>query len=137
MSKYTKPFNSIIKTLISRLESKSTSEQELAILYRLKKRISLLKSTIGDVAILAEVAPQLIEYSEEINNRDENFLHKADFKGKILKSKKIRREDEFALELIDSVRVHYSECSQEEKDDIYRLLRKLLQVCLDYQISVL
>lgn len=131
-----KEFNIIIKNLISKLEKKSKSDIEVANLDRLKKRISLFKTTMGDSALVSTSAPFFIEYSEQIISRDEKFFNSMDVRAEYIKRKgKIEKNDEFIFGLIDSIKYQYNKSSQIEKDIIYNEVKSLFDCSVEYKLA--
>lgn len=132
-----KEFNATVRALITRLEKKSRSEVEIANLDRLKKRIQLLKVTMGEPALINESSPFFIEYSEKVINRDEQFFNTMDVRAEYIKRKgKIDKQDEFIFSLTDSIRAHYNKAAKKEKDEVYAEVKKLFDDCIEYQIAV-
>ena len=130
-----KDFNATIKNLIAKLEKKSRSEVEIANLDRLKKRLALLRSTTGDNQPLILATPFLMEYKEEILQRNEAALMQMNFRAEVEKRNlKVTKQDEFAFELSDSIREHYKKSSQVEKDSTYTDLKNLFMCCLEYKM---
>jgi hypothetical protein len=133
-------FNSTVTALLKRVEMKSRSETEIAHLDRLRKRISLLKSTVGDHALIAESNSFFIEYSEKIlepdaAKRDAFFLN-MDIRAEYLsKGRVIKKDDEFIFALTDSVRDHYKKVSTKEKAAIYAEVNTLLSCALEYELK--
>lgn len=130
-------FNGVIRELISRLEKKSRSDFEIATLDRLKKRIILLKSTLGQSALIESAAPFFIDYSEQILCRDENFFNNMDVRKKIFETKSTRmdKDDEFLLSLIDMIKKYYNKVAQSEKDAVYSDVKNLFNNSVEFQIA--
>jgi len=130
-------FNTTIRELITKLEKKSRSEIEIANLDRLRKRISLLKQTQGDSVLIVECTPFMLEYREQILNRDEVFFNTMDVRGAYLKKKKtVDKQDEFIFDLTDTIRTQYNKASQAEKDDVYNKIKTLFNDCIEYKLAV-
>src|SRR5690606_23406484 len=111
---------------------------EIANLDRLKKRMQLLKMTMGDEALIIEASPFFINYSEQIINRDEQFFNNMDVKAEYVKHKgKLDKQDEFIFSLTESIRNHYNKSSQKEKDEAYENTRILFNCCVEYQIAII
>lgn len=128
-------FNNTLRDLIVLMEKKSRSPIEVANLDRMKKRIALLRGTIGGHAIVAEVAPILEKYAEQIINRDEEFFNNMDVRGEYAKQgKPVNKSDEFMFELADSIRGIYNGASAEEKDLLYLRVQILFNCGLEYLI---
>ncbi len=130
-------FNTTIRELITKLEKKSRSEIEIANLDRLRKRISLLKQTQGDSVLIVECTPFMLEYREQILNRDEVFFNTMDVRSAYLKKKKtVDKQDEFIFDLTDTIRTQYNKASQAEKDDVYNKIKTLFNDCIEYTLAV-
>ncbi len=125
----------LVRSLISRIEKKSRDEIELANLDRLRKRISLLINTMGDNALVVEMIPQMVAYSEKILARDETFFMGINARDEYIKQHKQApsADDEFMFQLVDSVRGHYRKSAQLEKDTVYADVLKLFMSCMEYK----
>lgn len=132
-------FNTVIRDLINLLERKSRDEVEIAGIDRLKKRISILKSTVGDYALISEAHPFFVKYAREILDRNayETLVMTTDVRVEYLKLKpKIDPKDEFAFALVDSVRAHYRNAALQEKDNVWESVKKLLACSIEYKLSL-
>ncbi len=134
-----KEFNLLTWDLITMIERKSRSEIEMANLDRLKKRVSLLKSTVGDIAPIQLAAPFFINFSENILNPDaaerDRFFMDIDARAEYIKySGAIHKQDEFAFELSDSMRVHYKNTNAQERNDIYNKVVSMLRCVAEYKM---
>lgn len=126
-------FNRTVNSLIRRIEKKSRSDLEVSNLDRLRKRIQLLRSTMGERSLIEESHPFFIEYSEQIISRDENFFNNMDVRKEYIKHKKvINKQDEFIFSLSDSIKFHYNNANQREKDAAYMEVKKLFECCVEY-----
>jgi hypothetical protein len=131
-----KEFNATVRGLISKLEKKSRSDIEVANLDRLRKRISLLRTTAGESSLISESSPFFIEYSDQIINRDEKFFNSMDVRSEYIKRKgSVNKQDEFIFSLTDSIRNHYNKATQKEKDELYNEVKALFEACVEYQIA--
>lgn len=134
-----KEFNENTRELITKIEKKTRDEITLANLDRARKRISLLKSTMGDSALIGEAHPFFIDYAGRILESDEaireNFFMTMDVKSEYIKTKGcVKREDEFVFALTDSIRVMYKKITRQEKDEVYALIKKMLACSIEYQM---
>lgn len=132
-----KDFNSTVKVLLLKLEKKSRNEMEVANLKRLKQRISLLKSGVGEHALLHEAYPFFIQFRDDILDREryEHLVLNVDVRAEYLKKRsKIKPEDEFAFNLTDSIREHYNKTKTIEKDGVYLDVKKIFNCCIEYAI---
>ena len=130
-------FNSTARKLIKMLEKKSRREDELANLDRLKKRISLLLSSMGDWILVQEASPFFFKYSEQIldvnEQRREKFFMELDVSSEIAKNAgALDKQNEFMLALIESIRAHYRLASAAEKADVYQAVATMLACCAEY-----
>ncbi len=134
-------FNALIRDLIAVIERKSRSDMEIVNLDRLKKRISILKSTLGDTILIQLAAPFFLNFSEVILNpdaraRDEFFMN-MDVRAEYLKYRStVAKQDEFVFELSDSVRSHYRNINQAERDGIYNKVTSMLRCAIEYKMIV-
>ena len=130
-------FNITIRELITKIEKKSRSEIDLANIDRLKKRINLLKQLQGDVILLTECSPFMIEYREQILNRDEVFFTTMNIRAEYLKKKKtVDKQDEFILDLTDTIRAQYNKATQTEKNEVYNKVKTLFNACIEYKLNI-
>lgn len=134
-----KEFNSTTRALITRIEKKTRNVMTLANLDRANKRISLLKSTMGDMALINEAHPFFIDYAnhilEPVESVREDFFLTLDIKGEYIKAKGfVKKEDEFIFALTDAIRELYKVASRTDKDDVYRMVNTMLQCCIEYKI---
>ncbi len=134
-------FNLTVRDIINRIEKKSRSNEELANLDRLKKRVSLLKQTMGPAALVTESTPFFLKYSERILETDEkireDFFMNLDVRGEYMRSKKtnsILPADEFVFALTDSVRGHWRRATVREKSDVYEDVKNMLTCCIEHKL---
>lgn len=133
-------FNKLVRALINRLEKKSRQDEEIANLDRLKKRISLLRSAMGDSALITEASPLFIDYAERILEKDvekrEKFFLDMDVRSEYIKRKgSIQKQDEFFFTLTDSIRTHYRRAQKKEREDVYAEVKDMLTCCLEFAIA--
>lgn len=134
-------FNTLMAEIIGIFERKSRTELETSMINRLKKRIALLKSTLGDAAVIDIAAQPFIDYSEQILDPDvkarEKFFMTVDARTQYLKYQRaINKSDEFFFALIDSVRQHYTSSGEDERAEIYAKVTSMLTCAIEYKISV-
>lgn len=132
-------FNTKSRALISRAEKKSRRSSEIAQIDRLKKRLNLLRMTMGDSAILVESTPFFLNYSDVILDRSkyDDMILNLDLRKEYSKYKQsIGSEDEIIISLIESIRLHHVVSSQQDKDDVYADVRRLLNCCVEYKLVV-
>jgi hypothetical protein len=127
----------LVRAVIDKVMKKSRSNEELALLDRLKKRITLLLQTMGEDSLLVEMTPFMILRSEEILGRNEKFFLEINAKDEYIKANGVAppSEDEFLFLLIDSIRALYKKISQKERDDLYADVVKIFNCCVEYQIA--
>lgn len=127
-----------IKNLISKLEKKSRDEIVIANLDRLRKRINLLRQTMGDDQPIRLMAPMMKKYQTKILNREEQFFMGMNARQKYIEEykKEPTRDEEYIFELIDSVRAHYQKSPQAEKDIVYGEVLVLFNCCIEYELVV-
>jgi len=128
-------FNRVIRDLIKRLEAKCREDLEIANLDRLKKRINLLKSTMGEGELVRRSSPIMITYAEKIldpspDERDRFFLELDVRKEYAKYNLPITVNEEFIFSLIASIRKHYTRARVEERQAIYTDVKTLLTCCL-------
>jgi hypothetical protein len=127
----------LTRGVIDRVMKKSRSQDEIAHLDRLKKRITLLLQTMGDDALIVEMSPFMNEHSEAILGRNEDFFLTLDARQEYIKvhNREPATEDEFVFLLIDSIRALYKKISQKERDELYAEVVKIFNCCIEYQIA--
>lgn len=141
MSTSVADFNKTVGALVNRLEKKSRSEVDIANLDRLKRRIRLLKGTLGDSALIDNSRTFFIEYAERILEPDvekrNKFINELDVRQEILaKGGVVDQKDEFIFSLVDSIRTHYNRAQQKERDEVYTEVNFLLTCVLEYSINL-
>ncbi len=129
---------SIIKSLLDRAQKKSRDQEEIALLDRLKKRITLLMQTMGEDALCVAIAPFMNENSENILGRNEKFFLEIDARAEYIKKhgKEPPAEDEYLFRLIDIIKSLYRKIPQKEKDEVYSEVLNLFNDTVEYQIAV-
>ena len=127
-----------VKNLITRLEKKSRDEIVIANLDRLRKRINLLRSTMGEDQPIRLMAPLMKKYQVKILDRDEKFFMGVNARQKYIEEfqKEPTRDEEYIFELIDSIRGHYQKSPQAEKDVVYGEVLVLFNCCIEYELAV-
>lgn len=135
-------FNASVSALLRKIEKKSRSELEIASLDRLKKRILLLKREGGDDALILNAASVFIEYKDHILEKDptkrDDFFLKLDVRAEYArKHGAVTKTDEYIFGLIDSVKNHYAKSSEVEKQEIYKIVRSMLDNSIEHRILVL
>ena len=134
---YVSEFNMTTTKLIKLLEKKSRSEAEIVNLDRLRQRLTLLRSTDREAPV-RDSYPVFFEYQSKIldpikANREEFFLN-LDVRGEYIhKGNVIKPEDESIFSLIDSIKIHYTKCSEAEKNGIYEDVKKMLVCSIGYK----
>jgi hypothetical protein len=133
-------FNKHVRSLLVRIERKLHTDIDVANLYRLKKRINILKSALGEEEPLKQATPFFIKYSDEILRDDaaarDAFFLNANARDECAKmAVSIDKTDEFIFDLIETVKSHYKSVSREERVAIYEDVRQLLICCLEYETN--
>lgn len=131
-------FNNSIRALITKIERRTKNETEAANLYRLKQRISTLKSTMGEESLVQLAAPHFVNLADKILEPDVTvrnaFFMDTDVRTEYIKRNgTIDKNDEFIFSLTDSIKTRYKQCSTSEQTEIYNLVHELLDCCLEYQ----
>lgn len=127
-------FNKQTNDLIKLFELTSNDEVEQANLDRLRKRISLLKTTLGENRLIELAAPVFINISEEITERNEQFFMNVDARAEFNKKYSASSEDEFMFLLVDSARSLYNRSPKADKDYIYNSILLLYRNAIEYCI---
>ena len=132
-------FNAAVKDLTRRLERKARTDEEIANIDRLNKRISLTKTAMGPDSLVAMAAPVLTTYAERILDDDverrDNFFLTIDARGEYAKSVgRVAPEDEFVFTLVNSIKQHYAESSRAEREIVCGQLREMLACCIEYNL---
>jgi hypothetical protein len=127
----------LVRGVIDKVMKKSKSTEEIALLDRLKKRITLLLQTMGEDILIVEMAPFMNSHSEEILSRNEDFFLTVNARSEYIKTngREPASEDEFVFMLIDSIRALYKKLSQRERDDLYAEVVKIFNCTIEYQIA--
>ena len=127
----------LVRTIIDKVMKKSRSNDELALLDRLKKRITLLLQTMGEDSLIVEMTPFMILHSEKILSRNENFFLTINARDEYIKTNGVEppSENEFLFMLIDSIRALYKKIAQKERDELYADVVKIFNCCVEYQIA--
>ena len=138
LSEVVKEFNTVVFSLLNRIERKARTDLEAGNLDRLRKRISLLKSTMGDNALIDSAAPFFLEYKDPIMYRDESFFTNLDARNECIRRKgAIEKSDEFIFSLVDSTKVMYNSSSVAEKDTIYAEIKRLFTCSVEFELAKL
>lgn len=133
-------FNSTLSALISRFERKTRSNVDAANLDRLKKRLILLKSTLGADEPLKLAAPIFTEFAELILEDDaakrDHFFLTFDVRAEYVKRRgSVKQDDECVFSLISSIRAHYTAASVAEREAVVDEVKVLLTCCLEHQLE--
>jgi hypothetical protein len=136
ISETIKDFNSTIGELLKNIESLLKTDVDKANIDRLRKRIGVVKSTIGVSEPLSLAHGFFLEYYDQIKSRDEDFFMSMDAKAEAKKhsKKKISSQDEFVFDLVDSIKKSYVSAADSERDILYSDVKKLLKCALEWKI---
>lgn len=132
-------FNSQINELIKMLELRSRSDDELGLIDRLRKRISLSK-TIDEHAIIKLAAPWFIKYSpnilEENAQQREKFFLEMDPRKVYITTYKTQppAEDEFMFTLSDMIKTHYQKADAKLRIEIYNKVLSLHNGAIRFEL---
>lgn len=136
-----KEFNATVTALITRAEKKTRDRSELANLDRVKKRLQLLRSTMGSDAPLISATGFFIEYSEKILEPDseirDRFFIDMDIRAKYTAGMRhVDKEDEFIFTLADVIKNRYkAQTLREEKELIYHDFKTLMECCIEHRLN--
>lgn len=125
-------FNRNIALLIKLLMDNTSNELELSKLDRLKKRITVIKSIMGDEELINIAAPLLISVSDEILNKNEDYFLNTNLKKKAQDKYSIHQDDNFILDLIEVAQKYYVESTIEERNYIYKIICDMLSSSVSY-----
>jgi hypothetical protein len=123
-------FNKKTRSLIDLLELKSKTEVDHNRVTDVRRRINILISTMGSHILIKMAAPIFIKYSDKIIARDVKFFNTVD-----ICNEGIPEVDEFAISLLDHVRVVYNTATLAEKDVLYSKVLSMLEDCVKYQLQ--
>ena len=123
----------LVRALIKRVENKSRDEIALGNLDRLKQRINIAYRAMPS-AIITQMSPFMLDYREDILNRNEQFFMSCDAKAEYIKKigKQPPPEDEFVFALTDTVRAFYKNSPKAEQDSIYTDIVQLFMLSVQY-----
>lgn len=126
----------LVRSVLDRAAKKSRSQDEIALIDRLKKRITLLIQTMGDDALIINMTPFMMDNSDNILNRNEDFFLGVDARAEYVKKNGIEppADDEYLFKLVDSIKLLYQKITQKEKDDVYADVVKIFNCCVEYQM---
>ncbi|QJX71680.1 hypothetical protein F-S17_0428 [Faustovirus] len=118
----------IILETIDILTTKLTSAIEKANLERARSRICEVSRQLGKLKVMEISGKELMTYHVKILERNEEFLTGFDFK----KATKALEQDDYAADLLDSIRECYKKSTPKEQDYLYGNLVKLLNKYIQY-----
>jgi len=133
-------FNKILAGLLNRLEKKCRSENDLALIDRVRKRLLIAKNTSLGICIEGSI-PFFMNYSEKILDEDET--RRSEFVSTINPRKAYHDRygepptamQDFVFEIADVIRYQYNRANQTEKMQVYLEVRNLLNNCIEYKIA--
>lgn len=119
-------FNEGVNEAIRMLDRRLINVDGKALIGRLRSRLSLVRNTAanGREMVMTMAGPFLIEHSEKILSRDEDFFMHLDVKA--AHGHLIKPEEEFVYDLIEQIRVLYKRAKQQEQDALYNIVLNLL-----------
>ncbi|AIB52115.1 hypothetical protein PRJ_Fausto_00402 [Faustovirus] len=118
----------IVLETIDLLTLKLSSPIEKANLARARSRICEVSRQLGKVKVLEISGSKIFEHREAILKRNEKFLTDFNFKD----ATKELDKDDYAADLLNSIRECYKNSSLKEKDYLYSKLVELLQIYIKY-----
>jgi hypothetical protein len=124
-------FMSKLNSLITLLEKKSVTENERALVFLLRQRISTVAQINGVDFIPTECATMLYQYDKEIIERKEEFFLQTPVKD-LISSASAALVDESTTELIELVRGVYTKSPKSERDRVYKMVLDLHKVGIQY-----
>lgn len=122
-------YNTLITELLKIFELRSRAELERLQVDRLRKRIHLVKSTLGAHVLIEQTGRFLFHYYTKIVKRDEEFFTALDVRTEF---KLKDGESAFIVSFSDNVRNHYLDANAKERNVIYRLIRTLLDDYMEW-----
>ena len=125
-----------VKSLLDKATKKSRNQEEIALLDRLKKRITLLLQTMGEDALIIQMSPFMQDNADNIIGRNEKFFLDIDAKAQYIEKYGVepKSDDEYLFKLIDIIKALYRKIPQKEKDEVYAEVLKIFNCCIEYQI---
>ena len=129
-----KEYNDIIFFLLQVLKTKAKkTNDDIKSMHasRLLKRVNLLIS-ISERELIKLAYQKVISFKTQIVQRDESF-----FMTKTLDdlSVKLTNPIEGLDDILESVKIEYTKCSQQEKDILYEKVKLLLKCCIEYALT--
>jgi hypothetical protein len=127
-------FMSKLNSLITMLEKKSVTENERALVFLLRQRMSTVAQINGVDFIPTECATMLYQYDREIVERKEEFFLQTSVSD-LINSANAALIDESTTELIELVRGIYTKSPKSERDRVYNMVLDLHKVGIKYLLT--
>ena len=122
-------FNKSINSMLVKLEKRCVSDIDSANVDRLRKRITLLRQMAdnGSAFITERAGRAMHWYSDQLLSRNESFFMDLNFiDGSLIK------EEEFAINLLNSVKQMYRAAKQKERDELWTEVLSLYSDFIGY-----
>jgi hypothetical protein len=127
-------FNKLVFALVNAFEKKSRNDIDLANLDRLKRRLTLARSTQEDIMIIKSL-PVLMKYKEHILARNENFFLTMDVRGECASLQiHANKDDEFIFSLVDAMKNYYVRARPDEKKFLWDSVNSLFELSVKYKL---
>lgn len=125
-------FNTTITQQLVFVEKKTRSEVDIANLARLKKRISVLKQTMGDHILIKESISIFMKYKQQIIDKNEQFFLGKDPRTEGLK---LTPNEDYIYDLMESLKKQYVRYSVQEKAKVWADVKILFEASCSYFIQ--
>jgi len=125
-------FNLTVNQQIAFIEKKTRLETDIANMSRVKKRISALKQTMGDHILIQESITLFMKYKQQIIDKNEQFFLSKDPRAEGLK---LKANEDYIYDLIESLKKQYIICSLAEKAKIWADVKTLFEASCSYYIQ--
>jgi hypothetical protein len=121
---------------MDRAMKKSRSQEEIAMIDRLKKRITILLQTMGEDSLIKEMTPFMTKNANNILERNEKFFIDMNARDEYIAAngKEPTPEDEYLLKLVESIKTLYQKIPKREQDEVYADIVKLFNCCIEYEM---
>jgi hypothetical protein len=127
-------FNRLVFTLVNTFEKKSRNDVDLANLDRLKRRLTLARSTLEEIMCVKSL-PVFMKYKDQILSRDEKFFLSLDVRGECNALQiDANKEDEFIFSLIDAMKNYYVRARPDEKKFLWDAVNTLFELSVKYKV---
>lgn len=134
-------FQLTIRALLTRLEGKSKSEEEVGRLDAIKRRLRIANSMLGRHMIVSASFPVLSKYKDKILETDTDkrdaYFSTVDIRAECVRGGMDATSDTtgLAISVLESVRRHYLLSSQTERESVIGSVKTLLYCSAEYQLG--